>query len=399
MTSPNLTIRAGNPEFLDLPWHISLADWDLPELVDLPKGISRHVVRFVSTPAGIYVIKELPERAARNDYSVLRRLEELDAPAVRAVGLVVGRVEDSQAESSAALITRYAEFSFSYRELLQGAGFGANRSRMLDAFAYLLVRLHLVGCYWGDCSLSNVLYRWDADSLETIMVDAETASIHSALSDGQRQHDLEIMVENVAGGVFDIAARAGTDPSPEDLAMGEDIVSRYHSLWTELANEETIGPNERYRIAERMARINALGFDVEEVRLLPSGDDGHEFRFKLKVGGRTFHRNRLRELTGVVALENQAREILADLHYFQAGDPEARHLGKDVSAVRWRVTRFEPTVAALSQLEGVNDPIQAYCDVLHHRYLMATDQRRDVTTEEALRDWLEAGRPGYPAPP
>ncbi len=220
MTSPNLTIRAGNPEFLDLPWHISLADWDLPELVDLPKGISRHVVRFVSTPAGIYVIKELPERAARNDYSVLRRLEELDAPAVRAVGLVVGRVEDSQAESSAALITRYAEFSFSYRELLQGAGFGVNRSRMLDAFAYLLVRLHLVGCYWGDCSLSNVLYRWDADSLETIMVDAETASIHSALSEGQRQHDLEIMVENVAGGVFDIAARAGTDPSPEDLAMG-----------------------------------------------------------------------------------------------------------------------------------------------------------------------------------
>lgn len=398
MAAPNLTIRAGNPEFLDLPWRTPLDAWDIPELVDLPKGISRHVVRFVETPQGIYVIKELPERAARNDYSVLRRLEELNAPAVRAAGLVVGRVDDHHAEVSAALITRYESFSFSYRELLQGSGFGANRGRMLDAFAYLLVRLHLVGCYWGDCSLSNVLYRWDADSLETIMVDAETASVHATLSDGQRDHDLEIMVENVAGGVFDIAARAGTDPLPEDVAMGEEIVNRYRSLWAELANEETIGPNERYRIAERMARINALGFDVEEVDLVPS-DDGHEFRFKLKVGGRTFHRNRLRDLTGVDALENQARQILADLHYFQAGDDRGNHLGKDVSAVRWRVSRFEPTVAALAEMEGVNDPIQAYCDLLHHRYLMATEEERDVSTEEALAHWVEAGRPGYPPPP
>src|SRR5690606_1009610 len=183
-------------------------------------------------PEGIYAIKELNERAARHEYAILRELEELAAPAVSAVGLVTGRTADRHDERSAALITAYESFSFSYRELLERPGFGKNRSRMLNAFAFLLVRLHLLGVFWGDCSLSNVLYRWDADSLETIMVDAETASIHpSGLSDGQRREDLSIMIENVAGGVSDVAAMAGTEPASEDLAMGLEIAERYESLW------------------------------------------------------------------------------------------------------------------------------------------------------------------------
>ncbi|MFP3915291.1 MAG: DUF4032 domain-containing protein [Actinomycetota bacterium] len=397
MAVPNIVIRAGNPDFLDLPWQEPLERWDLEQLVDLPKGISRHTVRFLETAMGIYAIKELPERAARNDYDVLRQLEDISAPAVRPVGLVAGRTDDPHDEACAALITRYESFSFSYRELLSGPGFGPNRSRMLDAFAYLLVRLHLVGCFWGDCSLSNVLYRWDADALETLMVDAETASIHGdGLTRGQRLEDVDIMVENVGGGMADIAAGEGRDLSQADLALGEEIADRYHDLWAELVEEEAIRPQERYRITERMERINELGFDVEEVQMVPSGSDGEKLRFRLRPGGRTFHSNRLRDLTGVEALENQARQILADLYAYQAREGTPTSTLKDISTMRWRVTEFEPTVQRLKDIDGVNDPIQAYCDLLHHRYLMATDQGRDVPTSEALEDWVEAGRPGYP---
>lgn len=396
---PNLTIRAGHPDFLDLPWTEPLEHWDIRELVDLPKGISQHIVRFVEIDGRLYAIKELPERSARNDYEVLRQLEDIAAPAVRPVGLVTARTADRLDEMSAALLTTYESFAFSYRELLQGPGFGSNRNRMLDAFAYLLVRLHLVGCFWGDCSLSNVLYRWDADTIETLMVDAETASVHpGGLSTGQRQEDIAIMIENVAGGMADIAARAGTDLSGADLSMGEEIGERYERLWRELAEEEAIPSNERYRIAERMRRINALGFQVEEVDLLPTSDSGEELRFKLRLGGRTYHRNRLRDLTGVEALENQARQILADLHYYLAKEAVTSPTGKDISAVRWRAAAFEPMIERLQETEGVADPIQAYCDLLHHRYIMATELERDVSTEEAYEDWVAAGRPGYPPP-
>lgn len=391
-------MRAGHPDFMDLPWTESLDSWDSPALVELPKGISRHTVRFLATDAGLYAIKELPERPARNDYTVLRGLEDFSAPAVVPAGIVTQRGPDRHAEESAALITVYEPFSFSYRELLAGPGFGGNRSRMLDAFALLLAQLHLVGCYWGDCSLSNVLYRWDADSIEPIMVDAETASLHpEGLSDGRREEDLAIMIENVAGGMADIAAGAGSDLDHADLHLGEEIADRYRLVWAELADDEEVPADERYRIGERVERVNALGFDVDEINLVPT-DDGSRVQLSLSVGGRTFHSRRLRDLTGIDALENQARQILHDLYYFQARSGVTTPTMKNVSAIQWRVAEFEPTIAWLREIQGVNDPIQAFCDLLHFRYLMATRLERDVMTEEAAPAWVEAGRPGYPVP-
>lgn len=398
MSTPTITIRAGHPDFLDLPWRETLPAWDIPDLVDLPKGVSRHEVRFVQTDAGIYAIKELPERAARNDYEVLRGLEDASAPAVVPVGLITGRTGDDRDEASAALVTAYESFSFSYRELLAGPGFGQNRTKMLDAFAYLLVQLHLAGCFWGDCSLSNVLYRWDADAIETIMVDAETASLHpGGLTAGQREEDISIMIENVAGGMADVAAEAGSDLDAADLGMGEDIGERYRHLWDELKAEEVIGPTERYRISERIERINALGFDVEEVDVVPAGSSD-TLRFKLRVGGRSFHSRRLRDLTGIDALERQARQILSDIYYAQAREGAASPTMKNIAAVKWRVGEFEPMIQKLSETANVPDPVQAYTDLLHHRFVLASEKGRDVSTDEAYEDWLEAGQPGYPPP-
>ncbi len=216
-----MTVRAGHPDFLDLPWETSLTEWTVPNLISLPKGISRHEVRFVQYPQGIYVVKELPVRAARRDYAVLKTLEGFGTSAVRPIALVEERCDDPHRELSAALVTDYEEFSFSYRELLAGPGFGLRRNQMLDAFARLLVELHLANVYWGDCSLSNVLYRFDAEAIETIMVDGETAYVYDdPISDGRREEDIQIMIENVAGGMADIAAEAGHDLDEADLALG-----------------------------------------------------------------------------------------------------------------------------------------------------------------------------------
>jgi hypothetical protein len=391
-----LTIRPGHPDFLDLPWESPLVTWRVPNLLDLPKGISRHEVRFLSYPNGIYVVKELQRRPARNDYGVLRTLETLGAPAVRAVGLVESRTADPDEEQSAALITAYEQFSFSYREILAGPGFGARRNQMLDAFAGLLVRLHLVSCFWGDCNLSNVLYRFDAEAIDTIMVDAETAQVVPGITDGRRLEDLEIMVENVAGGMADIAAEAGVDVEKADFELGLDIAERYRNLWAELGRAEMVAADERYRITERIERINRLGFDVEEVDLVPSMDTTNELVIKVRVGGRTFHASRLKSLTGVDALENQARAILSDVHYYTARHGDDATVDKDTWAIRWRVEEFEPLLRQLAALEGVADPVQAYCDVLHHRYMLASGVKRDVSTQEAILDWVAEGQPGYP---
>lgn len=387
----DLTIRPGHPDFLDLTWDLPLSEWETPRLLDLPRGISRHEIAFVAYRQGIYAIKELPEAPAAQDFRVLRVLQDLDAPAVAPVGLVLGRSEDATDETSAALITKYLDHSFSYRELLQGPGFGTRRNQMLDAFASLLTQLHLAGCFWGDCSLSNTLYRWDADGLETRMVDAETASIYDTMSSGRREEDLAIMIENVAGGMADIAAERGASLDDADLQLGEDIAERYRALWTELTAVWVINADERYKIRERIERINALGFSVEEVSLGTAGD---RLELRTRVGTGAFHSNKLKELTGVEAGERQARQILADLYYFQASF--ATTDSPQVSAIRWRVEAFEPTLERLAAIPDIGDAVQAYCDLLRHRYLMSVEAGHDVGTGPAFDDWLEAGRPGYP---
>ena len=75
--------------------------------------------------------------------------------------------------------------------------------------ALLLVDLHRGGVYWGDCSLANTLFRRDGDRIQAYLVDAETSEVHPSLSDGQRRFDLDILVENVAFGLADLAPYQG----------------------------------------------------------------------------------------------------------------------------------------------------------------------------------------------
>ncbi|MBO0746251.1 MAG: DUF4032 domain-containing protein, partial [Candidatus Dormibacteraeota bacterium] len=135
-----LALRPQWPALIDLNWGTPLETWPASLFVDLPRGISRHTVRFCEVDGSLFALKELPQRAAERDYAGLRRLEDLGGSAVRAVGLVT-RDGDPDCETAAVLITRYADFSFSYRELLSGEGFGERRTQLLDAFAFLLVEL------------------------------------------------------------------------------------------------------------------------------------------------------------------------------------------------------------------------------------------------------------------
>ena len=394
MGTPRLHIRPGSPGFLDLPWDRVIDEWAHPRRVFMPTGLHRHPVAFVAYDEGVYVIKEMPRRLAANEYEVLSALEERTHRAADPVGLVERIWLDPQEESAAAVITRYVEHAFPYHRLVSGAGFGPRRSQMLDAVAGLLVELHTVGCYWGDCSLSNVLYRYDAGAIEAIMIDGETSELHTALSDGQRLQDIEIMTENIAGEMSDIAAMNDDEPTPADLALGDDIASRYFLLWEELTEELVITRDEAFRIRERIARLNDLGFSVHDIEIEPS-DDGDVVHMTTHVGGRTFNSDKLRELTGVDASDHQARVILGDLNYHLARHGITSATGKNVATFEWLTTSYEPIVARISELMPDASPIQGYCDFLNHRIELAAARGLDVPNDEAFQSWAARGFPGF----
>jgi hypothetical protein len=390
-TNFQLTVRTGHPSFLDLPWEQPLEEWSSPRLVTLIRGISRHVVRFVEYDGALYALKELPDRPARREWTLLRRLEGQGMPVVEAVGLVSGR----DGELDSVLITRHLEYSLPYRALFAGAAIPDLRVHLLNALVELLTRLHLRGFFWGDCSLSNALFRRDAGALSAYLVDAETGELHGSLSNGQRTYDLDIAQTNIVGELLDVDAEVGLPAGLDPDETGEEIGRRYTSLWDELTREEVFGADERFRVDERLHRLNKLGFDVEEIQV-EAAADGYHLRLEPQVVEPGHHRHRLLRLTGLDAQENQARRMLNDLaRYREAVERrEKRTMAESVVASMWRQEVFEPTVAAVPEELWARLPAaEVFHQVLEHRWFLSELAGKDVGIDEAVRSYVHSELP------
>jgi hypothetical protein len=389
---------------LTLPWSVPLAQWRDDRLVEIrQRGISRHVVRFVYDDGTLYALKELSERLARREYRVLRALADLNVPAVEAVGIAVD-LDDAQPEQQdgdAILVTRFLTYAATYRAVFSHPRGIQPIDGLLDALVELLVRLHLSGFFWGDCSLSNTLFRHDAGTLEAYLVDAETSEQHPALSDGQRVYDIELATERIAGELLDLQAgdRLPDDIDPFEIA--EELSRRYQSLWQELTREEILSPqDQRRRIAERLQRLNKLGFDADEVELIPT-PEGNKLRLRTRVAESGHFARKLFLRTGIDAGENQARRLLNDIAGFRAylEQKEDRPVSEIVATNRWLEEIYDPVIAAIPEdLRGRLPPAEIFHEVLEHRWYMSEAAGRDVGTLAATKDYLEQVLPAVPQP-
>ncbi|MFC9651095.1 MULTISPECIES: DUF4032 domain-containing protein [unclassified Streptomyces] len=392
-----LQISATNPEqpavLLDLPWTTPLDQWPDACLVALPRGISRHVVRFASAGPEVVAVKEISERGAVREFGLLRDLHRLGIPAVDPVAVVTGRVDADGAPLEPALITRHLKGSLPYRSMFESTMRPTTVKRLMDALAVLLVRLHLAGFAWGDCSLSNALFRRDAGAYAAYLVDAETGQIQQNLSRGQREYDIELARVNIAGELMDLEASGALHPSVDPVPFGAAIVQRYEDLWHEVTRESVYPVDKRHYIDRRIRRLNDLGFDVAEMQIerSPVGDT---VTFLPKVVDAGHHQRQLLRLTGLDAEENQARRLLNDLESWMAGEEDyapGDPLGArpEVLAHRWVRDVFRPTVRAVPlEARGEMDAAQIYHEVLEHRWYLSEAAGRDVGLETTIADYL-----------
>jgi tRNA A-37 threonylcarbamoyl transferase component Bud32 len=393
VTNPRFRLVARDDQraFLELPWQLPLEEWPAELLVDVKRGIGRHVVRFVDLDGSFYALKELPPRIAAREYGLLGDLAHAGVPAVEAIGVVSQRVDAAGEELEAVVITRVLEFSLPYRLILGRKRLPAPETSILAALAELLVRLHLAGFFWGDCSLSNALFRRDAGALSAYLVDAETGELHERLSDGQRSHDLDIAEENLAGELHDLAAELGREVVEDPWEFAADVRERYGHLWDELTHDEVFAPGESKRLDQRLRRLNDLGFDVEEVELLSSGSEVR-LRLHSKVVEPGHHRRRLLHLTGLDAQENQARRLLNDLTAYRARLERSgtAPVSEAAAAGRWLSEVFEPTIAAVPpELRGKRAAAELYHELLEHRWFLSERAGRDVGLAQATGAYVD----------
>jgi hypothetical protein len=182
------------------------------------------------------------------------------------------------------------------------------------------------------------------------------------------------------------------------LEVASELRPRYESLWSELTRDEVIGPNERYRIDERLHRLNELGFDVEEVELV-TVDGGYRLRLPTRVVEAGHHRRRLLSLTGLDVGENQARRLLNDIARYRAEleAAEGRSLPDSVVGYRWRAEVFEPAVAAIPpELHAKRAPAELFHELLDHRWYRSEAAGHDVGMADAVASFSQQVLPEVP---
>jgi uncharacterized protein DUF4032 len=384
--------RKEPPDLLDLPWSVPLAEWEHHRLVRMAKGISRHIVRFVSDGDRVYALKETTKADAEREYGMLRLLGAENLPVVEAVAVVTGRQTPEGDDLGAVLVTRYLDYAlpFGYLFGIEG-GYGLGR-RLVDAAVVLLVRIHVEGFFWGDCSLANLLFRRDAGALMAYVVDAETTERHRPLSAGMRSADLELARENVAGGLFDLEAAGLLSPDVDVLALADLLEDRYTLLWDELTASLEVDMDERHLIEGRIRRLNELGFDVGEL-VVEREAGADRLRVTPALVEEGHHSRELRRLTGLEVQENQARRLLNDIAAFGAylARAEGSAPPQAIVAARWIAEVYEPVLAEIPpELRGRRDDPEFFHELLEHRYFLSQAAGHEVDNPTAVRSYVDS---------
>jgi tRNA A-37 threonylcarbamoyl transferase component Bud32 len=375
-----------------LPWHLPLEDWPEDPALAEKRGISRHVVRLVratkAEDSQVYAVKETVSEFANREYKILRELSHLNAPCVEQVAVVEGRTDVNGEELPCAIVTRFLPYSLPYRILLSGSVTGHDITTMASALALLIVRLHLLGFWWGDCSLSNTLFRRDAEGFAAYLVDAETGEFQRSLSDGQREHDLDIAMFNVAAELEDLSLSGVLYPGMDPVRAAEAVIRRYRRIWTALKERQLLDPKDRHAVERAMRTLHDLGFAVEEVAITIDGDT-QMLSFQPKLVAAGYHTARLRELMGLETEELQAKRLLASFDRYRAREEKT---GASVTemAKTWFLEVFEPVINRVPEsMRGRVEHAQMFHEILENRWYLSEAKGVDVGLEFATDNYVE----------
>jgi hypothetical protein len=380
----------------NLPWEKPLEEWPEDPSLTAQRGISRHIVRLVrSTPdpdSEIYAVKETVEEFAKREYEALRELGLRGAPSVSQIAIVNGRKSPSSEDLPCAIVTRFLPYSLPYRVVLSGDVTQHEIINMANALAYLLVRLHLLGFWWGDCSLSNTLFRRDADAFAAYLVDAETGEFQKTLSAGQREHDLDLARFNVAAELEDLKLAGVLFPAMDPIRASESVITRYRKIWKALSEPQILPANDRHAVERAMRSLQDIGFAVEEVDLQLAGDQS-TLTFTPKLVAPNYHSQRLRDLMGLETEEFQAKRILASFDRFRSREI-VKTPNLTEAAKRWLDEVFYKVVNSVpKELEGRVEDAQIFHEVLEHRWYLGEKAGRDCGLEYATNDYISSVLP------
>ena len=154
--------------------------------------------------------------------------------------------------------------------------------------------------------------------------------------------------------------------------------------------------SERWRVRQRVERLNELGFDVGELSMKTEADgSGARVVIQPKVVDAGHYHRQVMRLTGLDVQERQGQRMLNNLEAYRT------YTGREDQPIElvahaWLAEVFEPTIAAVPvELRRKIEPAEIFHEVLEHRWYMSEQRQSDVSTEEAVADYVATVLPQH----
>mgnify|MGYP001325955805 CR=1 FL=1 len=387
-----------------LPWQSELNDWQDQEHVQLlvvRRGDSRHPVIFVERSGLRYAIKETTPRMAEREIRNLQEVAQRGIPTLIPVGTVLVKAPPIVVEipgmpgmrdyingDRGYTVTRLAPRVVPHVLLYRLPLTRRIKQRLLDAVAILMVSMHEHGIYWGDPSLANALIRIDGKIITAIMADAETAELFPGeLSEGLREQDLAQFGESLAWQAEDLRIAKGL---PEDAMVLDDtdynyFCGRYRVIRKNRAlakNQHTINLNEIYTPEGFLQTLNDLGGPLVE----RAGETVRRL-FPTRPG---WYQQRIYEMLHVTIPGPYARRFYNLIlgHRDIMAKNEERPVSIEEAAHDWYERYHLPTILSLRQrLTNHQNPMQAYFEIMQYKWDMSMKAGYEIPLEEAMNAW------------
>jgi Domain of unknown function (DUF4032) len=385
----------------NFPWHVPLEQWPEHGVIPLEirRGESRHPVIFVESGGARYAIKETAPYMAQREINNLRAIEHRGIPVLSPIGTVTvaappvlleehgpdGRPQYTSGDRGYT-VTRLAPRVVPHSVLFSLPFTRRTKRRLLEAVAVLLVELHEHGVYWGDPSLANVLIRIDGRSILAIMADAETAELFSGpVSKGLREQDIASFGESLMWQAEDLR-QARRLPEEEEVLDEEDFhyfERRYRWLRREHARLMA-SPSfpTLYQVQRLLEGLNQWGYSL-------LGTTGHALQgFVTVLPG--WYSRRIHDLLGITVPRAYVRRFYNMILGHQAimSNNEGRNVSLEEAARDWYTRYHLPTILLLRKLlTGRQDPMKAYFSITDHKWKLSRKAGHEIPLDEAAVDW------------
>lgn len=351
----------------NLPWNLPLEEWNDKQVkfLDIRKGISKHIVRFIKTKDYSFAIKQTNPISAYFESETFTKLLQKGIHTLIPAGYVFYKknlfeLNAEDKESLAFIVTILEAKSIPHSILFKWDFSDESRKTIYKAAAELLAVLHYNNIFWGDASLSNILIKFIKTKneqgklhteLKAFLSDSETITILKRISEDRIKKDIKRF--------YDSMIEINKEFPKDDKGKNEVDLTEDKKYFKQ--NYKT-----QYELLNKISEFEkTTGLEIRK----------HFFK-----------------ITDQYTIDSILKQI--EEHKWYLSEKSGSEVEINFAANEWIEKVYNPIIKEFNTLKIFEyfpdtNSLKLYTDIMAHKYYLSLENGEDVGIYTAIRSYSE----------